>query len=94
MIDCISVENMRQSDAYTIARLVPSLELMRRAGRHIKRLVCTDIGIALIREEAKICSEREWRELGGSDAAVYHRCPDWLDMTVQKAYGDILQVSF
>ena len=31
MIDCISVENMRRSDAYTIANLVPSLELMRRA---------------------------------------------------------------
>lgn len=31
MIDCISLENMRQSDAYTIANLVPSLELMYRA---------------------------------------------------------------
>ena len=31
MIDCISVENMRQSDAYTIENLVPSLELMYRA---------------------------------------------------------------
>lgn len=31
MIDCISVEKMRQSDAYTIAHFVPSLELMYRA---------------------------------------------------------------
>ena len=31
MLDCISVENMRQSDAYTIANFVPSLELMHRA---------------------------------------------------------------
>ena len=31
MIDCISVENMRRSDEYTIANLVPSLELMYRA---------------------------------------------------------------
>ena len=31
MIHCISVENMRQSDAYTISNLVPSLELMYRA---------------------------------------------------------------
>ena len=31
MIDCISVENMRLSDAYTIENLVPSLELMYRA---------------------------------------------------------------
>jgi NAD(P)H-hydrate epimerase len=31
MIDCISVENMRQSDTYTIENFVPSLELMYRA---------------------------------------------------------------
>ena len=31
MLDCISVEIMRQSDAYTITNLVSSLELMRRA---------------------------------------------------------------
>ena len=31
MIPCISVENMRRSDAYTIANFVPGLELMRRA---------------------------------------------------------------
>ena len=31
MFDCISVENMRQSDAYTIVNFVPSLELMHRA---------------------------------------------------------------
>ena len=31
MIPCISVENMRLSDAYTIANFVPSLELMYRA---------------------------------------------------------------
>ncbi len=31
MISCISVENMRLSDAYTITNFVPGLELMRRA---------------------------------------------------------------
>ena len=31
MLDCISVANMRDSDAYTIANFVPSLELMHRA---------------------------------------------------------------
>ena len=31
MLDCISVENMRRSDAYTIANFVSSLELMHRA---------------------------------------------------------------
>lgn len=39
MIDCISVENMRQSDAWTIAHLVPSLELMRRAAYGVYRAV-------------------------------------------------------
>ena len=31
MIPCVSVENMRLSDEYTIANFVPSLELMHRA---------------------------------------------------------------
>ena len=31
MLSCVSVENMRISDAYTIANFVPSLELMYRA---------------------------------------------------------------
>lgn len=35
MIDCISVENMRQSDAMTIEKYVPSLELMYRAARGV-----------------------------------------------------------
>ena len=39
MIDCISVENMRQSDAYTIENLVPSLELMRRAAYGVYQAV-------------------------------------------------------
>ncbi len=33
----VSVETMRKSDAYTIENLVPSLELMRRAGEGIYR---------------------------------------------------------
>ena len=39
MIDCISVENMRRSDAYTIANLVPSLELMYRAADGVFKAV-------------------------------------------------------
>ena len=31
MIQCVSVDNMRKSDAYTIANFTPSLELMHRA---------------------------------------------------------------
>ena len=37
MLDCISVANMRDSDAYTIANLVPSLELMHWAARGVFR---------------------------------------------------------
>ena len=39
MIDCISVENMRLSDAYTIKNLVPSLELMYRAAYGVYKAV-------------------------------------------------------
>lgn len=35
MLDCISVENMRESDALTIARYVSSLKLMGRAARGV-----------------------------------------------------------
>ena len=35
MIDCITVSNMRDSDAYTIAHFVPSLELMHRAAQGV-----------------------------------------------------------
>ena len=37
MLDCISVENMRRSDALTIERYVPSLELMGRAAMGVFR---------------------------------------------------------
>lgn len=50
------------------------------AGKYIKRLVCTDIGIVLEREEAWISDE-----IGAADTTVLE-CPNWLDMNVQKAY--------
>ena len=37
MISCISVENMRLSDAYTITHVVPGLELMYRAAYGVFR---------------------------------------------------------
>ena len=48
MIDCISVENMRLSDAYTIANLVPSLELMYRAARGVYQAVSWKGSIAIV----------------------------------------------
>jgi NAD(P)H-hydrate epimerase len=39
MLDCVSVENMRLSDALTIENYVPSLELMQRAAMGVFRAV-------------------------------------------------------
>lgn len=48
MIDCISVENMRQSDAYTIENLVSSLELMYRAAYGVYERVAWQGKIAIM----------------------------------------------
>lgn len=50
------------------------------AGQYMKRLVCADIGIVLVKEEAKICGEREEPRPGCQS------CPPWLDMNILKAY--------
>lgn len=39
MLECITVENMRLSDALTIENYVPSLELMHRAAVGVFRAV-------------------------------------------------------
>lgn len=39
MIPCVSVSNMRLSDAYTISNFVPSLELMHRAAMGVYKAV-------------------------------------------------------
>ena len=48
MLDCISVENMRLSDAYTIENLVPSLELMYRAAYGVYKAVPWSGRIAIV----------------------------------------------
>lgn len=48
MIPCVSVENMRSSDAYTIANLVPSLELMYRAAWGIYKAVDWQGSVAIV----------------------------------------------
>ncbi len=48
MIPCVSVENMRSSDAYTIANFVPSLELMHRAARGIYNAVSWKGSVAIV----------------------------------------------
>ena len=54
--------------------------IAENAGRYIKRLVCTDIGIVLTREEYKIYGTDEPAVMGTLP------CPEWLDMHIQKAY--------
>lgn len=54
--------------------------ITEKAGRYIRQLVCTDIGILLEKEEYKIC---------GPDEPIHENCfpcPPWLDMDIQKAY--------
>ena len=48
MLDCISVDNMRQSDTMTIEKYVPSLELMRRAAEGVFRAVCWHGKVAIV----------------------------------------------
>lgn len=54
--------------------------ICENAGKYMKRLVCTDIGIVLAKEEGKICGPEEPLLPG------CYRCPEWLDMNIQKAY--------
>ena len=53
----------------------------KNAGNYMKTLVCTDIGIVLVREEAKICGPKEPLLPGCI------RCPNWLNMTIIPSYA-------
>ena len=48
MLDCISVENMRRSDALTIEHYVPSLELMGRAAMGVYLAACWKAPVAIV----------------------------------------------
>jgi len=48
MIDCISVENMRQSDAWTIANRVSGIELMGRAAEGVFRAAEWKAPVAIV----------------------------------------------
>lgn len=54
------------------------------AGNYMKRLVCTDIGIRLARQENKICNLAEWDTVAGKSGYVC--CPHWLDMEIVRAF--------
>ncbi|MBQ8851648.1 MAG: NAD(P)H-hydrate epimerase [Oscillibacter sp.] len=88
-----------RSDLTVTIGFVKNGLLTRSAGAHMKRLVCTDIGIRLAREENKVCGETQWHMLCAAhglpteqtsaelDGTVYYRCPEWLDMTVIRAFS-------
>jgi len=69
-----------QSDLTVTIGFVKTGLISENAGRYIRKLVCTDIGILLAKEEYKIC---------GPDELIVENsypCPSWLDMNIQKAY--------
>lgn len=69
-----------QSDLTVTIGFVKTGLISKNAGKYIQKLVCTDIGILLTKEEYKIC--------GVDEPAVENSylCPRWLDMNIQKAY--------
>lgn len=69
--DSGSCENAVQSDLTVTIGYVKNGLITENAGRYMKRLVCADIGIVLVREEGIITAET---------------CPPWLDMNIISAY--------
>lgn len=69
-----------RSDLTVTIGFVKTGLITENAGRYVKQLVCTDIGILLAKEEYKICSPAEPLRKN------CFPCPPWLDMTIQKAY--------
>ena len=69
-----------KSDLTVTIGFVKTGLISENAGQYMKRLVCTDIGIELVKEEGKICGDQE-----DCPPACYC-CPDWLDMNIIKAY--------
>lgn len=69
-----------QSDLTVTIGYVKTGLIMKNAGKYMKKLVCADIGIVLMKEESMICSPDELLLPG------YFLCPEWLDTNVLKAY--------
>ena len=68
-----------QSDLTVTIGFVKTGLITEQAGCRIRRLVCVDIGIVLLREEAKICTQAELDALCPSCEGKYHLCPPWID---------------
>lgn len=56
--------------------------ITENAGKHMKRLVCADIGIVLEREERKLLT---WSEGQQPHGEACHPAPEWLEMKVISA---------
>ena len=55
-----------------------------QAGKCMKKLVCTDIGIRLCREEEKLCAAAEWQGLTEAEkmSGRFLLCPPWVEASV------------
>lgn len=82
--DTGEAETAVKSDLTVTIGYVKNGLIAENAGRFMDRLVCTDIGIRLLREENKICSPGEWADRAGQDGFIL--CPGWLDMDVIRAF--------
>lgn len=67
-----------QSDLTVTIGFVKNGLITPNAGAYMKKLVCTDIGIVLVREENHICTPEEWKTAAGEPDCFL--CPNWLDM--------------
>lgn len=74
--DSGSCEIAVRSDLTVTIGFVKNGLITENAGKYMKKLVCTDIGIVLIREENHICAPEEWSK----DTPGLLPCPEWLDM--------------
>lgn len=69
-----------RSDLTVTIGFVKTGLVSENAGKYIKRLICADIGIVLVKEEKKICGSGEPLAPGCLP------CPAWLDMNILKVY--------
>lgn len=85
-----------QSDLTVTIGYVKRGLVLPEACRFIRKLVCADIGIRLVKEEDKICSREEWdalmRKITPSDNGLTQKtgrflpCPSWLDMEIIQSF--------
>lgn len=61
--DTGAAETAVKSDLTVAIGYIKNGMMEERAGNYMRRLVCADIGIKLLREENKICTEKEWEKL-------------------------------